>query len=385
MKTRIAIAYSFHDRDWYGGRNYFASLFRAVSEVGAADIQLVLVTGRHTVTSLPREFPQLEVIRTALLDRMHPSWLARQVTLRVFDTDPLLARFLRRHGIDILSHSGQVGRQPDLKTLDWLYDFQFMHLPEYWKAKHVRWAQQRYRAACRNCDALVVSSDHALGDLARFAPWCTVPKKVLHFVSNPVDYTKIPTWAALRDKYAIPQEYFHLPNQFWANKNHRIVIDALRLLQDQELRPVVVCTGKTYDGRRPEYFAELMDHCARSGVGGQFRTLGVVPYEDTQALMAHSRAVMNPSRFEGWSTTVEEAKTMGKVLLLSDIPVHREQSPLLGRFFAADDAAALANLMRECLAEPAIPVDIPAQEADYRMRLRQFGSNYLAIVRSLAI
>jgi glycosyltransferase involved in cell wall biosynthesis len=385
MKTRVAIAYSFHDRDWNGGRNYFGSLFRAVAAAGEADIQFVLVTGRHTVTSLPEEFPQLEVIRTPLLDRMHPLWLARQVTLRLRDTDPLLAQFLRRHEIDILSHSGQLGRRRGApKTLDWLYDFQFMHLPEYWQEKHLRWARKRYRAACRNCDALLVSSNDALGDLMKFAPWSTVPKRVLQFVSNPVDYGKLPSLASLRAKYAIPDDYFHLPNQFWTNKNHRLVIDALRLLRQRSFEPVVVCTGKTFDGRRPEYFAELMDHCASSGVSGQFRTLGVVPYQDTQALMAHSRAVVNPSRFEGWSTTVEEAKTMGKVLLLSDIKVHREQSPSQGRFFAVNDAVTLGELMQQCLTEPATPIDISAQQADYQARLRQFGSNYLTIVRTLA-
>lgn len=33
---------------------------------------------------------------------------------------------------------------------------------------------------------------------------------------------------------------------------------------------------------------------------------------------------VNPSFYEGWSTTVEEAKSIGVPLLLSDIPVHRE-------------------------------------------------------------
>ena len=127
-----------------------------------------------------------------------------------------------------------------------------------------------------------------------------------------------------------------------------------------------------------------MAYCEQQRLHGRFLPLGVVPYADTQALMAHSRAVINPSRFEGWSTTVEEAKTMGKTLLLSDIPVHREQSPKLGRFFGADDAPALAGHMRQCLIEARPTIDIAAQQADYRQRLRQFGSNYLALIRSLA-
>ncbi len=36
-------------------------------------------------------------------------------------------------------------------------------------------------------------------------------------------------------------------------------------------------------------------------------------------------AVVQPSHFEGWSTLVEDAKTLGKPLFVSNLPVHREQ------------------------------------------------------------
>jgi glycosyltransferase involved in cell wall biosynthesis len=55
--------------------------------------------------------------------------------------------------------------------------------------------------------------------------------------------------------------------------------------------------------------------------------------------------VINPSLFEGWSTTVEEAKSMGKALILSDIPTHREQTPARGHYFAPHDSECLAALL----------------------------------------
>jgi len=61
--------------------------------------------------------------------------------------------------------------------------------------------------------------------------------------------------------------------------------------------------------------------------------------------MRNCVAVLNPSRFEGWSSTVEEAKGMGKRLILSSIPVHREQNPPRASFFEPDDEHALADAM----------------------------------------
>jgi glycosyltransferase involved in cell wall biosynthesis len=380
---RIAIAYNFNDRDWFGGRNYFASLFAAMREIDRPRLQMVLVMGRKTESTLPQEFPWVEVLRTPLMDRMHPAWLTRQLTLRKLGTDPLLGAYLARHRIDLLSHSAQLGPRSRIVTMPWLYDFQFMHLPELWTPKQIRWSEQRYTDACKHGNALIVSSEDAGRDLERFAPWCTKPKYVLPFVSNPVDFDRMPSNQDIRTRYGLPDAYFHLPNQFWANKNHRLAIDALALLRRDGVEATIVCTGKTFDGRLPHYFDDLMAHCREQGVEDLFKVLGMVPHADLQGLMAHSIGVINPSRFEGWSTTVEEAKTLHKPLLLADIAVHREQAPRLGRFFAVDDANALATHMAEVLSEPKLQLDRASIEADYRTRLRAYGERYLSAVDDL--
>lgn len=380
MTLRVAIAYNFNDRDWLGGRNYFGSLFRALEAIAPTGVKILLVVGKRTQTTLPQEFPWIEVVRTSLMDRLYPLWLARQVTLRVFDVDPLLAWFLRQHRVDVLSHSNQLGAWSGIKTIPWLYDFQFMHLPEYWDPKHIRWCEQRYNAACKYGDAIIVSSYHALSDLEEFAPWCKLPKHVLQFVSNPVDFDCLPSKANIVQKYALPDTYFYLPNQFWTNKNHKLAIDALAHLKNKGILTTIVCTGKTFDARKPNYFEELMQHCKDVGVIDRFKVLGIVPYTDLQGLMAYACAVINPSRFEGWSTTVEEAKTLQQRLLLSDIAVHREQAPRFGRFFGKDDVMALAQLIEEATKEGTRVLSPAKVHADYANRLMAYGHSYLRVL-----
>ncbi len=60
------------------------------------------------------------------------------------------------------------------------------------------------------------------------------------------------------------------------------------------------------------------------------------------ALMRRAIGVVNPSRFEGWSTTVEEAKSLGVPAVLSDLAVHREQALPGAVFFDPQSPAALA-------------------------------------------
>jgi glycosyltransferase involved in cell wall biosynthesis len=61
--------------------------------------------------------------------------------------------------------------------------------------------------------------------------------------------------------------------------------------------------------------------------------------------MVGSVAVVNPSLFEGWSTTVEEARALGVPMVLSDLPVHKEQAEGIAHFFDRTSAASLANAL----------------------------------------
>jgi glycosyltransferase involved in cell wall biosynthesis len=134
-----------------------------------------------------------------------------------------------------------------------------------------------------------------------------------------------------------------LPNQFWRHKNHAVVIDALAAAGRRGTPVHVVLTGKGEDYRAPGYYDELMQRVSRLGLDASFRHLGVVAFSDLMGLMRDAVAMINPSLFEGWSTTVEEARSLGKLAILSDIDVHREQAPPGAQYFAARDSEALAT------------------------------------------
>ena len=147
--------------------------------------------------------------------------------------------------------------------------------------------------------------------------------------------------------------------------------------------PLVVSTGKAEDRRNPTYFTELLAHAAALGVGDNFRVLGLVPYDHLSVLSREAVALINPSHFEGWSTTVEEAKSMGKAIILSDIPVHREQAPERGVYVPTDAPAAMAAAMRSVRAGWSRGTDeaaMAAATAALPARRRAFGETYQRIV-----
>ena len=71
----------------------------------------------------------------------------------------------------------------------------------------------------------------------------------------------------------------------------------------------------------------------------------MIPYKDLMDLMYFSIAVINPSKSEGWSSTVEQAKSMGKMVLLSNLKVHKEQLPCRNFYFSPTNQEKLKKKM----------------------------------------
>ena len=370
---------------WVGGINYLSNLLHAIVNVPNRLIEPVLIVSPTTTAIELVAFPHCEVVRTVLTDGRYLKWrLARKLGERVLGRDILMERFLKINKIDLLSHSGTLGRRATVPTIGWIPDFQHRRMPSFFQPAELAARDRGYRRISEQCTTVVLSSVNAQDDLTKFNAAAVQASRVLHFVAG-FSGGKIPNLdeAVLRDRYKISGPYFHLPNQFWIHKNHRVVIDALTLLKASRQQVTVLCTGHTKDRRWPGYFDELMNHAEDKGVTDCFRVLGLVPYEDMTSLMKYSTGVINPSLFEGWSTTVEETISLGLTIVVSDIPVHREQNPDRGVFFDPSSAASLAGALTEVLSRYTRAAEkIFHEQAKVRLKERfaVFGINYQTIV-----
>lgn len=297
-----------------------------------------------------------------------------------------MRRLLRRHGISVLSHAFHLDSQPGVKTIGWIPDFQHVHLPEFFSPEERRQRDREYLNLCELCDRVIVSSECVRADFDAFAPEHAHKAALLRFVASPMPLANSASLPELQRLYGFDRPYFLLPNQFWAHKNHRVVLSALQILKRRGEPILVLATGFCEDHRNPSFFSSLMQYAAECDVLDCFRVLGIVPFDHLAGLVRHSIALINPSKFEGWSTSVEEAKSMGKQVLLSDIPVHREQAPERGIYFPADDPNALAAAMIAAYNGFDVMHDVAMQDDArdrFPARLREFGSIYSRIISSL--
>jgi glycosyltransferase involved in cell wall biosynthesis len=359
---------------WQGGRTYLWNLLHAITAHVADRVQPVLLVRRGEDPG-DLQMPGVEVVTTGV--RFARAGRLIKLAIRF---DPAESHWLHRARIDVLSHAPPVGFT--VPTIAWIPDVQHRHLPEL-SSRRERFARDLlFREALRDAAITLASSENARRDLERFYRPDPARLRVLPFVSQPRVTTTIPL-AQLQSKFGLPTRFVHLPNQLWKHKNHALVVEALRAAPEV----VVVATGPTEDYRHAGIYDQLMARVGELGLAARFRHLGLVSFAELISLMRHAVAVVNPSRFEGWSTTVEEAKSLGKRVLVSDLAVHREQAPARASYFGIDDADALATQLRAAWRDydPAEDARAAAEAAAaLPARTRAFAEHYASIVLDAA-
>lgn len=330
---------------WLGGVNYHRNLVKAIYALPDRQIEPVLLLGHRADIAQLSGFPPVEIIRSRWLDPLTAPWAVRKVWQQTFASDPILERFLRSNRIDVLSHSDFLGSRSALPAICWIVDFQHRQFPQFFTKLGRLYRDRNFKMQCQHATRILLSSYDSQRFLGTFAPSCVGKSRVLQFVAQPDTAGEPTEFNLLRERYRIAGPYFHVPNQFWAHKNHSLILEALALLRGRGQPVLVIATGATEDYRDARYFEQLMARSNALGLMDSFRPLGVIPHEDLVGLMVNAIALINPSRAEGWSTSVEEAKSLGKRIILSDIPVHREQAPPDGVYVDPDDAAGLADAM----------------------------------------
>jgi glycosyltransferase involved in cell wall biosynthesis len=337
--------------DWTGtgGYNYLVNLVRVLIEHAQERVHPVVFVGTDAVAANVEPFdatPGVQVIRAVEFDDARKGQRFRQALLA--GSDRGAARCFREHRIDVLFENAQFyGWRFPLATVAWMPDFQHRHLKElfslsaYWKR------DLGFRAQMLGGRHIMLSSEDSRRDCENFFPQSIGRTSVVRFAVLPPDVSGYYGTRAIADGYKLPDHFFYLPNQFWKHKNYRVVIEALHLLKQQGHEIVVAATGKPDDYRHRDHYEMLRSLVVSYGLQENFRFLGMVPRQHVFALMRTCAALVNPSLFEGWSSTVEEAKSLGVPMLLSNLGVHVEQAEGTAHFFDPHASEQLAVLMAQ--------------------------------------
>lgn len=260
------------------------------------------------------------------------------------------ASIASEHKLDFVFPLPATASGSEIKGAGWIPDLQHCFLPELFTATEIETRNVMFRKLSE-AGLIVFSSEASRREFRERYPDAAAKLEVWSFCSIPESELFAKDPSIVVSEYQLPERFFVVANQFWKHKDHAVVVEALALLKAEGISIPVVFTGALRDYRGTGHVDHFLQSVQRGGIHESVFLLGFLEREEQLHLMRSALAVIQPSRFEGWSTVVEDCKAIGQRLILSDLAVHQEQEPPESLFFPVGEPARLAEKIKEILAD----------------------------------
>jgi len=372
---KLGIIFNF-SASWLGGIFYIINVVKTLNFLDDRDKPEIYL---FHAPALSRFLDHFDYPYLNLVEWEFPSLVKGTLTSWVLRKNVFIHGILRKYPLDAVYplQDYPVKTSTPVKLISWNADFQYKYYPEFFSRKQIFGRSLRTRMALKNTDHLVLSSRDARRDLEKFF---RVRKglhiHIYHFVSILEDLEKTGI-EVLRRKYGLPDRYFLVSNQFHKHKNHRVLFLALARLKEKGIPLHLAVTGKFPDAGDSPYMAELHRIIGENGLEDQISLLGVISRADQLQLMKHSQAVLQPSLFEGWSTVIEDARSLQVPVVASNLEVNQEQLGTQALYFDPHNPDALVEILK------AYPERNPGEEIyeDYHARVKKAATTLLNILK----
>lgn len=198
----------------------------------------------------------------------------------------------------------------------------------------------------RQADAIVCNSGATEATLKAYAAqWGMALPPTAHFRlgSDPsvVGQTEAPAQLALQQWIEGGTPFFAAVGTFEPRKNYPWLLEVFESLWREGVDVRLVIAGRPHADCIP-FIKALQKHTEQ---GHRLLTLFDASDRDISAIYRRCRALIFPSRMEGFGLPLVEARTVGCPVIASDLPAFRELRDEGTDLFSLDDAQALRSLI----------------------------------------
>ena len=373
-RYKLGLIFNFNPK-WMGGIIYLLNISRILKFLDEKDKPKLFVFYPAQLKKFVDEidYPYIEKIEWKF-----PSVINGFIESKLKRRNIFVHELIKQYNLDGVypMHDYPVKSRQKCKQVSWYADLQHRYYPEFFTKRKRFERDLRIKHILNNSKDLVVSSQAVKNDFLNFYK---IPKSltihIYHFVSIIDELPNIST-QDIKKKYDLPEDYFMISNQFHKHKNHKVALNALAMIKNEGKSVHIAMTGSFPSEPDSPYMQELHDIINENQLKSYISFLGLIPRGDQLLLMKNARAIIQPSLFEGWSTVIEDARSLQSPVIATDLPVNIEQLGDKGKYFSAQDHEKLASLIIEQLS---IEKDKPLYEP-YERRMKEAAYSFYSII-----
>jgi glycosyltransferase involved in cell wall biosynthesis len=250
---------------------------------------------------------------------------------------------LEAEGCEVIHFPYQGAFRTALPNIYQPHDFQHLHYPEFFSPVERARRQRIFPAAMNQASLVVLMTPWGRRDLLAHYD---VPKRKAAVIAGGAVTAQYPSPGEdekneLRLRLKLEDAFFVYPAKAFPHKNHMALVEALAWMRDQrKLYPQVVCTGSSHP-----HMDRVKARVAQLGLQKQWVDAGYLSPTEMNALYAMARAMVFPSKFEGWGLPVTEAFERGLPLACSNATALPDNAGDAALFFSPDDIAGMGEAM----------------------------------------
>lgn len=377
IRKKLGLVY-FNDEQWIGGTYYTINLVHALNYLPTNEKpEIIAFSNPLDFQHLQAEtnYPYLTFEDFSKSEYSKYESLINKFSVKFFKRKAFSKKYYK--DIDaffIMQRSEYIESIPAEKRIYWIPDFQDKYFPHYFTKEGFAKKHKRSLWIHQNAKKLILSSESVKRDWDEFYPNFKGKTSVIHFAVTHPEFESL-SISELSKKFNLPKIYFFSPNQFWAHKNHMVVIKAAEILKNQGAPIVLVFSGKENDNRNPRYTESLKDYVKNKNLEDVVKFLGFLDRREQLKIMKYAKAIIQPSLFEGWSTVIEDAMAMNQVVIASDLDVNSEQLGEKAIYFKRNCAVDLANCIKKIGQSSCIRINY-----DYSQKISDFAEGIQALI-----
>lgn len=243
------------------------------------------------------------------------------------------------------ANSFRAPKVPGAKLVFTVYDVSFWAKPEYSTEENRLVCQQGLLEALGNADGFVFISQSARDEFERFLPrWIDQlrkPWRVTHLATRHAE------WSPVKQPRA---DYWLAVGSLEPRKNYETLLDAYEIYRRETPTPLplkIAGGGGWKSGPLRERISQL------AATGG-IEYLGYVPDEEMPELYGHARALVFPSRYEGFGLPPLEAMHCGAPVICSSNTSLREVGGNAAFYVNPDDTATIVAILKKLATDDAL-------------------------------